>query len=803
MKKTPFLLSIAALAVVLSAQQGGGRTKTATTDDPFAAVVKSTRGAASADDKPWTSFKLPKTKVQLNFRNANADLVLSYFQKVSGVTIVKDPTLTGGLTVTTAKPVSIDEAFSVLSAYLGLKNFTLKKQDTFLIIAPKPQNQGNPFAAAAAAGGDNPFGGGGRSNSVLRVYPIKFASASEVARVVNDVYSDSGNQQQGGFPFFFGGGQRRNGGGGNQRQGPQVRASSDDFSNSVIVNAPAAQQIEVKDLLDKIDRTYDQPQSTVVYHLDFAVASDLQQEVANLLQSNQPRGRGGSNSQNNSLNPFQRAILGNNSQNTQVVADSRTNALVVTTTDDNQKIVARVIKDLDKPVDIQSSTLVFQLNNARADQVATLLQQAFGSRSGTNANSSNSNQARTPATKGSTSSSSGSRSTPSGLTGLANGNQVLAQTANSPAIDLAMADPNAASGELLTSVGVQGGFFFGQNRNQGFGGQNSSTNNSQSTGRDSQGRLVNVRDLVGQITVIPDQNTNSVIIVGTPDSAAIVKSILEQLDRIPQQVVIETIIVEATLTANEKLGVEWKFSQGSGGSVSQNYGLQSSSSTPTGLAYSVTTGNLSGFVNALKTDTKFSILSTPRIFTSNGVQSDINISQSIPYVTSQRTDTNGNISYTYSYQDVGVVLTVLPRITAGGYVTMDVSQTANDLDHYTDFNAPVINQRVADTTVSVKDGETVILGGIIRNTVQSTVSKIPLLGDIPFFGKLFRNSSVEKDKTELLVFLTPHIINNAEDARRLRDKSILEMDKENQQAAHKLIPKPEPAKPDLGNGGGQ
>jgi general secretion pathway protein D len=103
---------------------------------------------------------------------------------------------------------------------------------------------------------------------------------------------------------------------------------------------------------------------------------------------------------------------------------------------------------------------------------------------------------------------------------------------------------------------------------------------------------------------------------------------------------------------------------------------------------------------------------------------------------------------------------------------MDVIQTANDLQGFTSFNAPIVNQREADTTVSVNDGETIVLGGIMRTTVNSTTNKIPLLGDIPILGNLFKSTTKEKQKTELLVFLTPHIVKNAEDAAKVKKDTV-------------------------------
>jgi general secretion pathway protein D len=93
---------------------------------------------------------------------------------------------------------------------------------------------------------------------------------------------------------------------------------------------------------------------------------------------------------------------------------------------------------------------------------------------------------------------------------------------------------------------------------------------------------------------------------------------------------------------------------------------------------------------------------------------------------SQQTNINGNLTFNYAFLDVGIILTVTPRITQNGYVTMDVTQTANDFVRYTEFNAPVVNQREAQTTVSVKDGETVVIGGIIKNSISTTTNKLPV-----------------------------------------------------------------------------
>ncbi|MCX6369320.1 MAG: hypothetical protein NTX57_21830 [Armatimonadetes bacterium] len=812
----------------------------------------------------WEQFKLnPKTRLKLDFRNASIDAVLSVFSKASGITIVKDPSLTGGITLQSPTDQTLKDAFAQLNAILGLKNFDLTKSGNFLVIKGRPQSSrgGSTGRGSGFPTNFDPsmFSGRSSSSSSLapKVYALKYASATQVARVINDVFAGSGQQatnplaalgsllgggapggtapaappaapggggngpsagpgpspdpdpQRGGFGGFggggFGGGQGGRGGfGGGQTGGfgsmfggggfgrggntSVVRASADDYSNSVIVNAPTREQDQVADLIEQIDKQTDQPQKSQVFPLQFALAADLATVVQNVLVANAPRGRGGATTQPTIDQRFGGGGFGGfgrggtqQGQGGFVVTEARTNSLIVTSTQDNLDLVVKVIKELDKPITFENSTFVVTLENARADQMADVLNQSFGSRNGARTN--------TRSTTGQTGSAARSNTT-NRNTGGSNAPASLGRAQNVPdndPIQVGLADPMAAAGELATNVTVQQGFGgfggggFGGFGGGGFGGTTRTQQSAGTRGLDSQGRVVNLRDLTGQVTVIPDINTNSVIIVTSPENRALIQQIVEQLDKIPEQVMIETVIVEASLDATDKLGVEWNLTQGAGsvlgalgakdtkGAATSSFGAQATTTQPQGLRYTLTGGQYGAFMNALKTDARFEVLSTPRIFTSNNSTAEINISQSLPYVTSTQTNANGVSTFNYSFLDVGIILTVTPRITSNGYVTMDVTQTANDFVRYTDFNAPVVNQREAQTTVSVKDGETIVLGGIIKNSISATTNKLPVLGDIPVLGKLFQSNGTTKSKTELLVFLTPRIVRDSDEARKLRE----------------------------------
>ncbi|MBS1724092.1 MAG: hypothetical protein JSS66_14195 [Armatimonadetes bacterium] len=779
---------------------------------PCAASAQFDFGGGDSGKPAWDSFKLnPKTRIKLDFRNANVDSVLALYQKTSGVTIVKDPALTGAITVTSATAVSLSDAFAILNATLSLKSFEMKKEGNLLVIRSRQRSPQQNFDMSAFAQM------GQQSSGQLKVYQLEFANATQVARVLNEVFQNStnpmdqilqqfGNQGGGGGRFGGNQGGGRFGGGGTGggrfggfgRSTPTVRASADDFSNSVIVNAPDKEQGQVRDLIKQLDKQTDQPQKAKVFKLTYAVAADLAPVVQNVLVSNAPRGRGGISTQNVPIEQrFQQAFRlgGTQAAFGTVVADDRTNSLVVTATDENLGLVSEVIKELDTEIKMQTTTFVFPLANARADQVAQLLSQAFGTRQTSNGARTGANTT-TGFNRNNTNNRNNNNRTGGGGGGGGGGfgGGGLQSQTDPQNLNLDMAVPKAESGELATHVDVDQSELMAQVFGGQFGGaRQQSQQTGQTTGRDQQGRIVNVRDLTGQVTTIADPNTNSIIIVTTPENAEMIKSILDQLDKIPEQVLIETIIVEATLDASSKLGVEWNynranFQDGQTGNVGSTFGLQNQNPALQGLRYTLTGGTLSGFINALATDKKFQVLSTPRIFTSNNVQAQINISQSVPYVLSTREDTNGNLTFNYAFQDVGIVLTVTPHIASNGIVTMDVDQTANDLQGFTSFNAPIVNQRQATTTVSVKDGETVILGGIIRSSVTSTVNKIPILGDIPLLGNLFKTTDKDKVKTELLVFLTPRIVKGPEEAQKLKDEQLKQLSPQTQRQLKQTDP---------------
>jgi general secretion pathway protein D len=314
-----------------------------------------------------------------------------------------------------------------------------------------------------------------------------------------------------------------------------------------------------------------------------------------------------------------------------------------------------------------------------------------------------------------------------------------------------------------------------------------STLNLNAQGMNELQRMVNINNLSGSVAIVPFNDTNSVLVTCPPEDRALLNELFDQLDVMPKQVLVDALVVEAQLTKSDKLGFEWpsmatKFfgSNRSGGSGSTNFGYASdptSNSTAAGLTYTLTAGQYSMFVQAINQDNNLHVVSHPSIFTTTNASGQITVGQSLPYETGSST-ANADTTYTYGYMPIGLELTITPHVSADGYVTMDLTQTANELAGYDALlqNAPEVNERQATSTVSVKDGETVVLGGMIQDNLQDNTYKVPLLGDVPILGQLFKSNTKIDTKTELMIFLTPHVINGPGDANKLSKEAAGSLD---------------------------
>jgi len=305
------------------------------------------------------------------------------------------------------------------------------------------------------------------------------------------------------------------------------------------------------------------------------------------------------------------------------------------------------------------------------------------------------------------------------------------------------------------------------------------------------------------VVISPDKATNSLVIRSSPQEYNELLKIIEKLDIQRAMVYVEGLVMEVNTDKALRLGVEWHAGNdfdnqsafwfggntaGSTGTLGSIFsGLQSSTpvfALPGGLALGVigrqlsyggiTFPSYSALINAIKSDTDFNILSTPQILTADNEEAEVRVAQNIPYQTrlDQGTEVTSRAISTFEYRDVGVTLRVTPQINQDRFVRMQIEQEVRSVvrDSTVDsagnvILAPVTNVRSAKTTVIVKDGETVVLGGLIQDTERGDETRVPCLGNIPVIGWAFKTTSQRREKINLLVFLTPRIIENTEEAR--------------------------------------
>ncbi|NIR28413.1 MAG: type II secretion system secretin GspD [Gammaproteobacteria bacterium] len=281
------------------------------------------------------------------------------------------------------------------------------------------------------------------------------------------------------------------------------------------------------------------------------------------------------------------------------------------------------------------------------------------------------------------------------------------------------------------------------------------------------------------VRIIADEVNNALLIKATPQQYAKVQAALRKLDIVPLQVLIDATIAEITLTDELRFGLEWFVNHGLDGKEGT---LTLDLNAPAGLAAQVpgfsyaiadSAGTVEFVLNTLASDSRLNVLSSPSLMVLNNQTAEIQVGDEVPVTTQQQQATTGvsTVVNTIEFRDTGVLLTVTPRVNAGGLVTMEVSQEVSDVAPGTGESlTPTIQQRRITSTVAVQSGETVVLGGLIRENDQFSRSGLPLLSRLPLIGALFGQTTRDRRRTELVVLITPRAVRDADEARQITEE---------------------------------
>jgi general secretion pathway protein D len=428
-----------------------------------------------------------------------------------------------------------------------------------------------------------------------------------------------------------------------------------------------------------------------------------------------------------------------------IVPERRSNSLVIHARKQDMEIIRRLIEKLDVDIYGGQRVFIYFAENTKARDLATTLDAIYGRGD------------RGPAITGTQQSLVGTSSI-SGLSSSYSGRTAAPTLLPSPLLP----SPAPFSSTAPRAAGAPTGF----------------------PGVSGEGAPPSV-----EIRFVADEVTNAVIVTTYPRLWKEMEETIKKLDRMPRQVLIEVLAAEVTLTDDTKLGVEWAVRSGRYDVSSSPSGLlpgrPAQSLIPLGGAvplgfnfFTFAADKFLAALNAMASENKVNVLSNPSIMTAENKKAIINVSTSVPIVTSQQVPvatggiTGNAITQTVEYKDAGIILTVTPRIGEQGTVALDVKQEVNEVgeNEPPPINSPRFTKREAETSVVLLNNQTLVLGGLIQNKRTRIRIGVPWLNRIPILGYLFGSVQTTIEKTELVLLITPRVVGTAVDAARLTDQ---------------------------------
>ena len=301
-----------------------------------------------------------------------------------------------------------------------------------------------------------------------------------------------------------------------------------------------------------------------------------------------------------------------------------------------------------------------------------------------------------------------------------------------------------------------------------------------------------VTTVLNEVTkIIPDDTTNSIVIFAPPEDYELIAETIHKIDIEQRQVSIEGLIVDVTLTDNLSFGLSWSMKSNAGnfgltGAFSNNAGNLSSTPAATGFSFIGTdpTGSVRAVLTALQSKSLAKVVAAPHVIVSDNQQASIEIGQQIPLSTSQSSEVTATsgiagttavsatpivATQTIQYQDIGIILKVKPQVNDSGLIAMDLDQQISDISATSvpvgGVNTVAIDKTEVITNLVAQDGETIIIGGLIREDIAHGTTGIPFLSKIPIIGGLFGSVNDQVTRKETIILLTPHVMRNAQDAQ--------------------------------------
>ena len=283
----------------------------------------------------------------------------------------------------------------------------------------------------------------------------------------------------------------------------------------------------------------------------------------------------------------------------------------------------------------------------------------------------------------------------------------------------------------------------------------------------------------GEVRVIADKDNNTLLVLASPSDYEKIEAAIRKLDIVPRQVLVDVTVAEVSLTGDLQFGLEWYFAQSKnleGGTAFANgnrgtlTGFREGAAS--GAQYVWSNARVGALMHILQNDSRAKVISSPHIMVTDNQTAKIQVGQQISVTTQQQSGvaTSTGLVSTFQYLNTGILLSVTPHINTGGMVTMEINQEVSTVGDAPAGSNPPINRRAVQSTVVVKSGEMMVLGGLIQDQANKSASGLPLLSQIPIIGGLFGTQGFKDTRTELVFMITPRVVSNSVQAHEVTDE---------------------------------
>jgi len=610
-----------------------------------------------------------------------------------------------------------------------------------------------------------------------RVFPLSYADAAQMAQVLVSLYRTGATASA-------------------------IVIASDARTNSILVTAGAADIERVEEMIRKLDiaETLECMMEIRMFQLVHADVTELAATLNGTLNGRPAATPGASANRAALLQFVTRTPEGKDlvasalQEGVLLTPDRRTNVLIVKAPVENMPLLESVIKALDTISPMMVEIEIFPLQNAAARQMAQVLTELFRL---DNNNNKAGVQLMMPVTLpgGGTATLVPNDGTTDGPPVAGTGDEpVLAVTVDTRTNSLLVAGTKTyldMARQVITKLDSQTAQ---ERKTQVYRMKNSQAADIQTALREFLDReRQSIATTIGQgsveaaerllereVAIVAERATNTLLVSASPQYFDRIAEMILELDTAPPQVLIQVLLAEVTLDNTVDLGFEWTHMGSVSGYATRagtNFGI--SADTSGGFSMSMAGENLNLFLRALQSQGRVEVLSRPQILATDNMEAMVNVGQRVPVVTNiTYVGANADIPQSsIRWEDVGVRLSLTPRINHEGQVKIDVTPKVDSLSSSNvalgaGIFAPVINTREARTTVTVQDGHTIILGGLITTSDEKREEKVPVLGDIPLLGWLFKHQKTIKQRTELLIILTPHVVRDSTEVNRTTNEQI-------------------------------